>query len=99
MESRHNIVSWLASLLASGYIVSCSAMPVKIQCSELQARIDYGDLTGDQLRFAIQELEDCRGEQHRAEQKDSGFVDDTERRFTPEPEVAPDSGQSMNGKN
>jgi len=54
-----------------------------MECSELQARIDYGNLTGDQYRFALQELDDCRNRMEAAERKDSAFIDGTERRFTP----------------
>lgn len=78
--------------LICGGLAACSSMPIQMQCSEIQARIDYGDLTGDQLRFAMQELDDCRGRQKSAEQKDSGFVDNTEKRFTPKEEPTADSG-------
>ncbi|GEM_PF-6845215 len=78
--------------LIYGLLTACSSMPIQMQCSEIQARIDYGDLSGDQLRFAMQELEDCRGRQKSAEQKDSGFVDNTEKRFTPKTDADPDSG-------
>ncbi len=78
--------------LRFGGLAACSSMPIRMQCSEIQARIHYGDLTGDQLRFAMQELDDCRGRQKSAERKDSGFVDNTEKRFTPAAETVSDSG-------
>jgi hypothetical protein len=76
----------LGAWLLGGGPSACSSVPVKMQCSEIQARIDYGNLSGDQLRFAKDELDDCRGRQHEAEQRDSGLVDSTEKRFTPEPQ-------------
>jgi hypothetical protein len=54
-----------------------------MECRELQARMDYGDLTGDQLRFANQELEDCRNRAQAAENKDSAFIEGAHERFTP----------------
>lgn len=54
-----------------------------MECRELEARIDYGDLTGDQLRFANQELEDCRGRAQAAENRDSAFIEGAHERFTP----------------
>jgi hypothetical protein len=55
-----------------------------LECRELQARIDYGDLSGDQLRFAQQELDDCKGRVQAAEAKDSAFIEGANRRFTPD---------------
>ncbi len=63
--------------------ISCSEVPIKIQCSEIEARINYGDLTGDQLRFAMDELNECRGKQKVAADKDSSFIDGAEKKFTP----------------
>jgi hypothetical protein len=54
-----------------------------MECQELQARIDYGSLSGDQLRFAQDELDDCHGRAKAADAKDSAFVEGTEKRFTP----------------
>jgi hypothetical protein len=65
---------------------ACSAAPGKIVCNEIQMRVDYGDLTADQLRFAMQELEECRGRAKAAEARDSALIDRTEQRFTPEDE-------------
>jgi len=75
----------LAAGLAA--LASCSSAPVKMECQELQARIDYGNLTGDQLRFAQDELEDCRGRAKDADAKDSALIEGTERRFTPSDSV------------
>jgi hypothetical protein len=61
----------------------CSSAPIKMECQELQARIDYGNLTGDQLRFAQAELDECRGRVKSADRKDSAFIDGTEKRFSP----------------
>ena len=86
MEFRKNtILAPLAGLCLFGLcgLWGCSSAPIKVECGELQARIDYGDLTGDQLRFAKQELDDCRDRVKAADQKDSAFIDGTERRFTP----------------
>jgi hypothetical protein len=104
MEFFQNIVSVAAlrkSALAVAYVtatlalscgsLACSAAPVKLQCSEIKARIEYSDLTGDQLRFAQQELEDCQGKQKAAEQKDSSWLEGTEKRFTPASEIESDS--------
>ncbi|HKP96300.1 MAG TPA: hypothetical protein VJ385_11120 [Fibrobacteria bacterium] len=66
-----------------GCIPGCSSAPIKVECQELQARLDYGDLSGDQKRFARQELDDCRGRVQAAEARDSAFIEGTERRFTP----------------
>ena len=84
-------------ILGLGFI-ACSAVPVKLQCSEIKARIEYGDLTGDQLRFAQQELDDCQARQRAAEQKDSGLVESTEKRFTPESETESYSLPAGNGR-
>ena len=62
---------------------ACSSAPIKMECRELEARIDYGHLTADQLRFANQELEDCRGRAQAAEIKDSAFIEGAHERFTP----------------
>ncbi len=98
MELHKNIVSLAGVLfLAALGPIACSSVPIKMQCSEIQARIDYGNLTGDQLRFAMQELDDCRGRQQDAERKDSGFVAGTEKRFTPESPTGTDSAQSHDG--
>lgn len=80
MDFRKNT---LLAAAACVLIPGCSSVPVKMECSELQARIDYGNLTGDQYRFAMQELDDCRNRMEAAERKDSAFIDGTERRFTP----------------
>lgn len=74
-------------------LFNCSSAPIKVQCSEIQGRIDYGDLTSDQLRFAMQELEECKNRQLEAEKKDSSFIDRTEKRFTPPNEGAPEDLQ------
>jgi hypothetical protein len=71
-------------ILAAALVLSaCSAAPVKMECREIQMRMDYGDLTADQMRFATQELADCQGRAKAAEQKDSTLLEGTERRFTP----------------
>ncbi len=73
-----------AAMLAAAFgMGACSAAPVKMECRELEMRIEYSDLSQDQLRFAMQELEECRGKLRAAEAKDSAFIEDTERRFTP----------------
>lgn len=79
-----------AGMLAVGLaLLACSAAPVKMECREIQMRIDYGDLTADQLRFAMQELEACHGRQKAAEARDSALIEGTEQRFTPEAEAGP----------
>jgi hypothetical protein len=85
MESGKNtILSGLAvGFLAGIWLMGCSSAPIKMECSETQARIDYGDLTGDQLRFAMQELEDCRQRARKADERDSSLIDGAEQRFTP----------------
>ncbi|MEO6097138.1 MAG: hypothetical protein ABIW76_16260 [Fibrobacteria bacterium] len=82
--------SWKTSILAAArpafalaLLSACSSAPIKMECRELQARIDYGNLTGDQLRFATEELEDCRNRAHAAEEKDSSFIEGAHERFTP----------------
>jgi hypothetical protein len=85
MESGKNTIFgfvWVASALAM-MVWGCSSAPIKVECRELQARIDYGDLTGDQLRFAMQELDDCRNRVKSAEEKDSAFIEGANERFTP----------------
>jgi hypothetical protein len=87
MDSRKNsFLSRVRLACSAGLLFSlyaCSSAPIKMECRELQARIDYGDLTGDQLRFANQELEDCRGRAQAAENKDSAFIEGAHERFTP----------------
>lgn len=68
---------------AAAILAACSAAPVKVECREIEMRIDYGDLTQDQLRFAMQELEECRRKLRSAEAKDSAFLEGAEQRFTP----------------
>lgn len=68
---------------AAGVLLSCSAAPVKMECREIEMRIDYGDLTADQLRFALRELEECKGRLKSAEAKDSALIEGTQERFTP----------------
>jgi hypothetical protein len=80
MEFRKNT---LFAAALCGLLSGCSSVPVKMECSELQARIDYGNLTGDQYRFAMRELEDCRDRMDAAERKDSAFIEGAEQRFTP----------------
>ena len=95
MESRKNTILAAVAGLCLWAGSGCSSAPIKMECQEVQARIDYGNLTGDQLRFAQQELEDCRGRVNSAEAKDSAFVDGTEKRFTPtdaDPVPAADTG-------
>jgi hypothetical protein len=91
--ARYRTLGWVA--LGAAGLSACSAVPVKMQCSEIQARIDYSDMSGDQLRFAQQELEDCRARQSQAEKKDSGFVEGMDKRFTPDS----DSGQADSVRN
>ncbi|MDB5106923.1 MAG: hypothetical protein JWP91_4612 [Fibrobacteres bacterium] len=85
MEFRKNTILLLSAgvLALPGFMGGCSSAPIKVECREVQARIDYGDLSGDQLRFAQQELEDCRNRVDSAERKDSAFIEGTEQRFTP----------------
>lgn len=83
MELRKNTIWAFACIGAWIGLGACSSAPIKVECQELQARIDYGNLTGDQLRFAQDELEDCRGRVKAAEGKDSAFIEGTEKRFTP----------------
>lgn len=54
-----------------------------MECQEIQSRINYGDLSGDQLRFAEQELADCQGRVKAAEASDSARLEGVEQRFTP----------------
>lgn len=77
------MVTVAASMAAAAILAACSAAPVKMECKEIQMRIDYGDLTADQLRFAMQELDECNGKARAAERKDSAFMEGAERRFTP----------------
>lgn len=80
------LIAAAAVLVAGGLIAACSSAPVKMECKEIQMRVDYGDLSADQLRFAMQELEECKTRVKAAEAKDSTFIDRTEQRFTPETE-------------
>jgi hypothetical protein len=68
---------------AAAMLAACSAAPVKMECRELEMRIEYSDLSQDQLRFAMQELEECRRKLRAAEAKDSAVLEGAERRFTP----------------
>lgn len=80
------LAGWLTALL-----FGCSSVPIKIQCSEIETRMGYDQLTEDQMRFAKDELDDCRNRQRQAEAKDSAFVEGTEKRFTPEADINADS--------
>ncbi len=62
---------------------ACSAAPVKLECQELRARLNYGDLTADQKRFAEDELAACEGRVREAQAKDSAFIEGANDRFTP----------------
>lgn len=75
----------LAAAAVSGAmaLLACSSTPVKMECREIRMRVDYGDLTPDQLRFAMDELAACEGRVKAAERKDSLLIDGAERRFTP----------------
>ena len=64
-------------------LYACSSAPIKMQCQELESRIKYGDLSGDQLRFAQEELDDCKGRAKAADDRDSARLDGVEQRFTP----------------
>jgi len=64
-------------------LAACSSAPVKMECSELKARLDYGDLSDDQRRFAEDELAECEGRVKAAEAKDSAFIEGAHERFTP----------------
>lgn len=82
----------LVSAGVAGFLLAgCSAAPVRMECRELQMRIDYADLSNDQLRFALQELEDCKRRLKDAQARDSAFVEGAERRFTPD---SPPSGEA-----
>jgi hypothetical protein len=84
MDFLENSILRLARPAAAlALLCACSSAPIKMECRELQARIDYGDLSGDQLRFATQELDDCRNRVKSAEEKDSAFIEGTHERFTP----------------
>ena len=73
----------IAVLCAICVISACSSAPIKMECQEIQARINYGDLSGDQLRFAEQELADCQGRVKAADARDSARIEGVEQRFTP----------------
>jgi hypothetical protein len=72
-------------------LTACSAVPIKMECSEIQARMDYQDLSEDQMRFAKDELDACRERHQEAEAKDSSFIEGTEKRFTPNTDIYTDS--------
>ena len=83
MEFRKNTI---LSALGGGCLLAlagCSSAPIKMECQELQTRLDYSDMSADQRRFAQQELDDCRGRAKAADDKDSAFIEGTEKRFTP----------------
>jgi hypothetical protein len=73
----------MAAVAGTMALLACSSAPVKMECRELRMRVDYGDLTPDQLRFAMDELAACEGRVKAAETKDSLLIDGAERRFTP----------------
>ncbi len=77
---------WKMILAISLSAAGCTQVPIKMQCQELQSRIDYGNLTDDQLRFAKDELEDCHNRLNQAAARDSGIIDTVENRFTPPPQ-------------
>jgi hypothetical protein len=64
-------------------LLACSAAPLKMECQQLRSRIEYENMSEDQMRFARQELEDCEDRLREAQRKDSATVDNTEKRFTP----------------
>jgi hypothetical protein len=81
----HGLVAAVAAAAPAGalFLLACSAAPARMECRELQMRIDYGDLTPDQMRFAMDELATCQGRVKEAERKDSILIEGAERRFTP----------------
>lgn len=81
MLDRKNSIR--AGLGAAALLSACSSAPIKMECQEIQARISYGDLSGDQLRFAQQELDECRGRVKAADARDSARLEGVERTFTP----------------
>jgi hypothetical protein len=54
-----------------------------MECQQLRTRIEYENMSEDQLRFAKDELQDCEDRLRQAQMKDSLAVDATEKRFTP----------------
>lgn len=101
MEFFKNIISRPAQvpvpvsiivMVGAFILMACSAVPIKMECSEIEARMNYQDLSEDQLRFAKDELDACRERHQQAEAKDSTFIEGTEKRFTPNGEANPDSG-------
>lgn len=81
MRFRKNTIR--AGLAAAALGAGCSSAPVKMECQELRARLNYGDLSADQKRFAEEELAGCEERAKAAEAKDSAFVDGMNDRFTP----------------
>lgn len=94
MKLRENIgfLRRFAILFGSGMLaagaLSCSSVPVKMECQEIRTRIDLEGLSGDQLRFALGELRECEHRLKSAERKDSAWADSAEGFFTP---TSPDS--------
>jgi hypothetical protein len=90
MKSLVNILGMLFYCLpaaggafAAAGLVACSSLPAKLDCKEIQARMDYGRLSEDQLRFAQMELDDCRQKLKQAEIKDSTRLEGLEKAVSP----------------
>lgn len=94
MEFRKNtlLAAWAGACLTAW--AACSSAPIKMECQELQTRLDFSDMSADQRRFAQQELDDCRGRAKAADDKDSAFIDGAEKRISPsDSESAPTDPQ------
>ena len=79
-----NLLGWVGGTVIMGLsLFGCSAAPVNMECREIQTRVNFSNLSEDQERFALQELEECRSRLKQAEGRDSAFIDQTEKRFTP----------------
>ena len=81
MRFRKNTIR--AAFAAAALSAGCSSAPVKMECQELRARLNYGDLSSDQKRFAEEELAECEDRARAADAKDSAFIDGVNERFTP----------------
>ncbi len=70
-------------------LCACSAVPLKFHCEELRMRMDNTSLSGDQLRFAKDELTECEKNLKQAELKDSLKVEQLNDTFTPADSLSP----------
>ena len=76
-------ISGVSIAFAAAGLAACSSVPAKFECKEIQARMDYGNLSDDQKNFAQMELDECRQKLRQAQFKDSTRLNGLEKKVSP----------------